>query len=225
MSTPVTRTPDQQAIALRLSSRYGIEAERVFFPDPTDPTKPWLGADELTHIARQSERFQEIATTFDTFIVGLNQIVHKARVIDREGRSYERVGIATLGEKLRGVNADEHQLAGSRAVVAALNTAGFNPLRLSKVEGGIKPTPTGTAVIGYADDPNGQFSQQRQIHGLAEKLGLILPGRAGVKRDRSRYKTFLMENYGVESTAGMNESERASVIAALTQMEREYAEL
>jgi hypothetical protein len=219
------RTPDQQQIASRLSSRYGIEPDRVFFPDPTEPTKPWLGADELTHIARQSERFQEIATTFDTFIIGLNQVVHRARVIDKEGRSFERVGIATLGEKLRGVEADEHQLAGSRAVVAALSTAGFNPLRMTQPSRAEIATPNPSS-IAYADNPDVRWGQTRQIHALAQKLGLILPAEApGGKRDMTKYKAFLLEHYGVESSAGMDESGRASLINALQLMEREYDEL
>ncbi|MGA9768752.1 MAG: hypothetical protein WBV94_06920 [Blastocatellia bacterium] len=221
METP-TRTDEQKRIAETLADRWGFGAERVFFPDAREPNKPWLGADELTHIARQSERFQEIATGFDTYILALNQVVHRARVIDREGRSYERIGIATLGEKLRGVEADEHQLAGSRAVVAALSTAGFNPLRISKppMNSASRDNVSPHSIV--FETATTRYSQLRQIHTLAEKLELI---QTGDKRDTSQYKAFLLENYGVESCAGMNETERASVITALTLMERQHDEI
>jgi len=69
-----------------------------------------------------------------------------------------------------------------------------------------------------------RLSQQRQIEALAEQLGLIRLGRPGERRDMSRYRSFLKEHYGVDTTARMNETERASVITALTLIMRPYEE-
>lgn len=198
----------QSLVISTLASQYGIDPARVFFPDSQNPSKPWLGADELLAIARKSDRFMEVIEGYDNYIPGLNQVVHRARVVDRDGHAFERCGIATVNEPAPdGSPADGHSLAGSRALVATLTAAGFNPLR------GITRTDAPAQAITFDNDAEQRKSQLRQIHALAEEGGLIHYGDEG--RDDSRYRQFLRDHFSVDSVKAMNATERASVINKL----------
>ncbi|HKQ06633.1 MAG TPA: hypothetical protein VJ464_15980 [Blastocatellia bacterium] len=203
---PRQYTVEQSLVVSTLSKEYGIDPDRVFFPDEKNPSKPWLGADELLAIARKSDRFMEVIEGYDDFIPALNQVVHRARVVDRDGHAFERCGIATISEPAPdGSPADGHSLAGSRALVATLTAAGFNPLRgITKARG---------QVITYDDAAEQRKSQLRQIHALAEEGGLILYSDGG--RDDGRYRQFLRDHFNVDSVTSMNATERASVINKL----------
>jgi hypothetical protein len=67
-----------------------------------------------------------------------------------------------------------------------------------------------------------QAAEQRnkdlaQIHILAMQKGLIREGVGG-RKELSAYKTWLFENWGVETAGALNPVERQSVINALRQM-------
>jgi hypothetical protein len=198
----------QTLIVSSLWKQYGIDPNRVFFPDSNNPSKPWLGADELLAIARKSDRFMEVVEGFDAYIPGLNQVVHRARLVDRDGHAFERCGVATINEPTPdGSPTDGHGLAGSRALVATLTAAGFNPLR------GLTKPDAPAHSINLDNDVEQRKSQLRQIHALAEEGGLILYSDAG--RDDARYRQFLRDHFGVDSVTAMNATERASVINKL----------
>lgn len=212
------KTAEQNRIAGALALQHGIDINRVFFPDPKNPDKPWLGADELMVITRQSQSFQAIEEKFDTFIHPLNQVVHTARVIDADGRIYERCGVATLGEKSpAGDEFDEHALAATRALTATLTAAGFNPLRST-----VKADQKQSSITLDAEEDS-RRPQLRHIHALAQEQGLIIYGDDG--RDDSGYRKFLRDNFGVESVRGMNSTERASVINKLHTQQAEIETL
>ena len=71
-----TRTVKQETIAQGLAAQFGIDPERVYFPNTEKPDEPWLPAESLITIARQSGDFQTIDEGFDQFIAPLNQVVH-----------------------------------------------------------------------------------------------------------------------------------------------------
>jgi hypothetical protein len=202
----------------QLEREYGINPKDV----PILDGEPWLTSNQLAMIARRDGSFSSIDVDFKEHVSGLNQVVWRATVIDKESRIFCRSGVATMGERLpTGAQASEHDLAASRALRSALAMAGFDVLKGGSAVSLTKPG----RIEMVEDEATARYGQLRQIHTLAEKLRLIVPGGAGKPREMSQYKAFLLEHYGVESTAGMNESERASVIHALTQMEREYGEL
>ncbi len=214
------RTAEQNRIAGALAHQHGIDIDRVFFPDPKNPVKPWLGADELILIARQSARLQAIEEKFDSFIHPLNQVVHTAKVADSDGRVYERCGVATLGEKSpAGDGFDEHALAATRALTATLTAAGFNPLRSSST---VKSDQKQSSITLDAEEDQ-RRPQLRHIHALAQDQGLITYGDSG--RDDSGYRRFLRDNFGVDSVKGMNATERASVINKLQTQQAEIENL
>lgn len=211
------RTNEQNRIAEGLATQFAIDKDRVFFPDPDRPNDPWLGANELIAIARQSDRFQAIEAKFTTVIVELNQIVHSARVVDKEGRIFERIGVATLGENTPGsAKPDEHGLADSRAIVATLSAAGFNPLRSGSL--GLESSPDAKAKsdmhISIIDDAaESRRNDIRRIHALAEEVGYIVHSETAT--DDRLYRRFLFDNYKTTSVAGFDATQRASVINKL----------
>jgi hypothetical protein len=239
----------RQNIVDELGRRFEIDGDRVLFLDPEKPAKPWLPAEVLASIARQTGRFREIEEGFDQYIPApLNQVVHYARVIDEEGRAWRRSGVATVGETpghhYRGSNPDAHQLAASRALGAALDGAGFNPLKAGfvarpgtfrRVEDGpnsfvvdgrevdkvLTPDraaePAGKAAaqsIVEADETETKNKHLKQIHAMASKVGLIVK-RKGVPVDYSGYRSWMLENFGVKSAAGLDATQRLSAIEAL----------
>jgi hypothetical protein len=205
--------------ALRdLERKYGINPKEV----PILDGEPWLTSNQLAMIARKEGGFSLIDVDFKEHVSGLEQVIWRATVTVSDGRVYCRSGVATIGEKLPGgAKASEHDLAASRALRSALAMAGFDVLK-----SGSPMTLKPGRIEMIEDAPSGpasRLSQLRQIHILAEQLGLIK--RAAGGRDDSEYKAFLLEHYGTESTAGMTEEQRASVINALSLMKREYEAL
>src|ERR1700742_2347522 len=123
-------TSDQATIADNLARQCGIDRERIYFLNQRKPLDYWVPPDQLTVAARAVGGFQSLEEKFDVFDERLNQIFHVATVIDEQGRTFVRTGVATLGERTAaGDDFDEHQLAGGRAISAALTAAGCNPFK------------------------------------------------------------------------------------------------
>lgn len=206
------RSNRQQEIAEQFARQFEIDAERVLFLNEDKPEEPWLPAEALITIARQSGDFQAIDESFNQYISELSQVVHSATVIDKEGRSYTRSGVATIGERQE---IGEHGLAAGRAVSAALTAAGFNPLR----PGGVVSAGQGqaTAPSQQAVEANSRNIDLRRIHTLAEQKGLIrrLPG-SGV--DRTGYRQLLVEKFDTNTAAGFDQAQRASLINFIEQL-------
>ena len=222
-----TRTEKQNSVAQLLASEFKIDAERVYFLKPDKPEEPWLPAESLVTIARQSGEFRAIDESFDQFIEPLHQVVHRATVIDQDGRTYTRSGVATVGE--RAANSaqrevlDEHALAAGRAVSAALTAAGFNPLRPGSVipldsrRGGAQADAAG------ADEAQSRNTDLKRIHALAVEKGLIrmMPGGG---RDLTEYRRMLREKFNANTAADFSATQRASLINYLTQLPVEIDE-
>lgn len=207
----------QVAVIRDLSQRYGIDPTGITF---LNNGEPWLTSRMRLEIARQSEEFQSVDENFDQMIPQLNQVVHSAEVIDRDGRRFRRSGVAAIGERLPNSEiADEHELAASRALGAALDAAGFNPL--GKTRSAISPDRRAAGITMVEDPAETRLNQLGQIHLLAEQAGLIFRTEHG--KNLTAYREFLAEHYGVTSVAGMTETDRASVIAALRVKCRELA--
>lgn len=209
-------TINQLEIRRGLGEQFNIDPERILFLNEGKPEEPWLPAEALMTIARQSGNFKAIDESVDQFIEPLRQIVHRATVIDVDGRSYTRCGVATLGE--RG-DVDDHALAAGRALNAALTAAGFNPLRpgavvtldLNLAPGAphVETTPAGEAQARTID--------LKRIHVLAAEKGLIKHLRNGEK-DARAYRQMLKERFGVSTVIAMNQAERASVVNYIQQL-------
>ena|ERR1044072_2410013 len=209
-------TEQQQAVVTALRKTFEIDDDEIRFLNPEKPQEPWLSSGALMSIARQTGAFQTISERYDKYIEALNQVVHVATVIDKEGRSFERTGVATVGENLSLTGAreiDAHALAGARALNAALRAAGFHPLRAGSVINLDLNLPKSGAVDNAAQ----RDIDLGHIHAVAEEKGLIRK-QAGGKKDVSLYKTFLFDTFGVHTVAMLNQAERASIIEALRQL-------
>lgn len=212
MNRKQSLTLKQEGVAKDLARRFGIDPERIYFLNEDKPDEPWLPAEALVTIARQTEDFQTIDESFDQYIGPLNQVVHRATVITKDGRTYTRSGVATIGERQ---DIDDHALAAGRAVSAALTAAGFHPLRPGSVVSDNGRQPAGAQP---ADDVAEQRRVDlRRIHALAEQKGLIKP-RPGGLWDRTAYRQFLLDNYQTNTAVGFDSVQRASLINALEQL-------
>ena len=216
MSTNLNRqfTAQQEAVVSQLTSQFQIDRDGIRFFD-NRPEQPWLSAEALMSIARQSGNFSSIEEAFDQYVPGLQQVIHVAILVDKEGRIYKRSAAATMGEKLpNGEVIDEHALAGSRALGAVLTASGFHPLRAASVVAMEKP---GAPMRSLADEAASRHTDLKRIHALAEEKGLIKEGEGGFK-DMDEYRESLLENVGTRTTPNLDQQQRASVIEALRQL-------
>ncbi|MGH9942461.1 MAG: hypothetical protein ACRD9R_08915 [Pyrinomonadaceae bacterium] len=216
-----TLNNQQQSIVAELQRKFDLDPEQVLFLNPNRPDEPWLSAEALMSVARQSGGFQSTIVNFDQHVAGLNQVIHVATVIDKEGRTYSRSGVATVGEKLPdGGSAGEHGLAASRALGSALRAAGFDPFKAGSVvqidlKRNSDSTPaTGRELIAAEVMRSKNLST---IHILAEQKGLIRNGPGG-RREMAVYRSWLLENFGADTAALLNEREFLQAINALRQM-------
>lgn len=218
MTTPhkrQVRTPDQQAIVDQLVQRWKIEPDKILFLKPGQPLEPWLNYAALTVIARGSGRFRSLSEHFSTFVPGLNHLVHTATVIDSDGFEYTRTGVAQLGETIvKGEEVDEHSLAATRALRAALDSAGFDAVKASSIVALDLALPKDEHAAQQEDQE--RISDVRLIHTLARQKGLITPSDPGSGTTPMRnYRTWLSEHFGVDSAAALSAAERAIVINKL----------
>jgi hypothetical protein len=210
----MSKTLKQQEIANRLAEQFDIDGERILFLNEEKPDEPWLNAEALITIARRSGNFQEIDEGFNQFVTALNQVIHTATVVDKEGRRYTRTGVATIGES-KDIN--EHDLAVGRAMGAALTAAGFNPLRPgAAVTLDLNLQKDNNNLSAQIDEARSRTTDLKRIHALAiEKRLITFPG--GVK-DMAEYRKTLKENYGVTTAGGFNALQRASLINFLERL-------
>lgn len=210
------RTSEQQAVVDRLVQDFEIQGSRILFINKHDPTEPWLPYDQLVAVARKTGEFKSIAENYDQYIPELQQLVHTATVIDPEGRSYIRSGAATIGEKLPNEEVpDEHNLASARALKLALDAAGFNPLKTTPTLD-LKLTPAEHEAVDQAES---RRKDLKIIHAVAEEKGLIVPlDEDPTKKDFANYRSFLLQNFGAQTTAGMGPAQRALVINGLRNL-------
>jgi hypothetical protein len=217
------RTREQQDVVARLADDFNIDPEKILFLNRDNPLEPWLNYKALVAVARQSELFQEISERFVEFIVPLSQVVHEATIVDPDGRTYRRSGVAMIGETLPNEAVpDEHALAAARAMRAALDDAGFDPTKAAPAVLEFKSTATAANVDEEAEARERGLRKLdlARIHILATEQGLIVPIEGDEERNNAdAYRQFLLESFGVRSVVGMGPADRARVINALNQID------
>jgi hypothetical protein len=224
------RTAQKQNLEI-LGKNFGLsdaELNRcLFFEAKND--EPWIPPDILEAIARKTGGFQTISSTYDQFIELLNQIVYGGLVVDAQGRSFPRSGVATIGERPGGIEIDAHTLAEGRALSASLTAAGFNPFRAgSVVDLADHRTPTHSGpplnetekqLHGLEDEGTLRRKDLAQIHALATEKKLI------VGKDLTRYREWLLKFFFTKTAATLTAGSRASVIEALNKLDETDAYL
>jgi hypothetical protein len=222
MSTPHlqrARTPEQQAVVKQLVDRWQLDPERILFLKKHKPTEPWLNYEALTVIARGSGRFRSLSESFSTLVPGLNHVVHTATVVDAEGFDFTRSGAAAVGETIvPGEEVDEHDLAATRALRKALDSAGFDVVKASNVIA----IDLNLTKDQHTEQHEAQvrLKDLRLIHALAAQKGLIRPSDDDPStNDMSAYRKWLAETFnGAGSAAGFSAADRAIAINALRQL-------
>ncbi len=211
--TTLLRTAKQQEIALNLEAEYGIDGTRILFLNPRNPNDPWIPPTILEAIARKFDEYRSSSVAHDKYIPETAQVIYMATVTDSKDRIFTRSGVATFGEvsgERDEIDADI--LAQGRALSAALNAAGFNP---------VKSVP----MVNFADEaenekqPRAQFvieeeaallkKDLRQIHALAVEKGLI------VGKNDIEYRVWLAQHFNVKTSAILDAGDRARVINKL----------
>jgi hypothetical protein len=196
-------TATQHKRALELADKLGIGEEDIYFLNPDKPDEAWLSPNALTTLARKSPELRSVSEDYVNYIAPLNQVVHRAVVIDAQGRDFARTGIATIGEK---PGMDEHFLAAGRALSAALTAAGFNPLKAGNV--------VALAAASEQRSVTSEAEQRRRDLGrikiVARECGYITDSAFGA--DFTHYRATLERLYGVRTAAALDADERASFI-------------
>lgn len=214
---------ERTQIAVEIAQQYGLDPARILFLNPRKPTEPWLPPELLLTVARKTVNFRSIEHRYSDFIPELEQIIYTATVIDEQGRSFTSPGVATLREKTPGGESiNEHALAGGRALSAALNAAGYNPLK----PGSEKPFKSAIALVNNdraVTEAGQRHKDLGRIHILGEQAGLIT-GTVGLGTlNNLRYREWLKENFQVGSAGELDAVGRASVINALEQLVKQQA--
>ena len=218
MTQILTRSHEQQAVVARLADAFNVDPEKILFLNKEKPLEPWLNYKALVAIARQSGEFKQIAEAYVEFIPApMSQVVHTATVVNLKDQAFTRSGVAGLGEKLPNQEvADEHDLAGARALRAALDDAGFDPTKAAPVLD-LKLPPNEHAE---AQEAQTRLKDLARIHILAAEKGLTVPYQRDPEQlDRTGYLKFVKEKFGAITTADMGPADRARVIHALTEYE------
>jgi len=214
-----TRTPEQQRVVDDLKSQFDIDTEGILFLNREKPLEPWLPYDVLETIARQSGKFQAIEEHCINIIgVGARvEVVHSATVTDPEGRTYTRSGVARLGEQLENEDTpNEHNLAASRALNAALRAAGFSPLKAGSVVLDLRLPPREHAA---ADQEASRLEDTKIIHAIAREKGLVKDAsEEGGRKDMSGYRALVEELFGTTTSVGLSPAERAILINTLREL-------
>lgn len=224
-------TEKQSAQLATLQKNFDLSAEDIgrclFFSQ--DQERPWIPSDLLVSIARRTGQFSSIDTEFSSYVRGLEQLIYKATVIDQDGRSVTRTGVATIGETPNGENFDEHKLAEGRALSQALNDQGFNPFR-SHFVGGIvmavaridrKSEPDlasekHQAELRFiADESERRRKDLAQIKLLAREKGLVVTMGSNGRETDEPYRDWLSTNFQTRTAVTLSPEERAQVINAL----------
>lgn len=221
-------TERQKAQLATLQKNFGLsdsDRDRCLYFS-AEQENPWIPTDLLISIARMTKKFSVIEPEFSTLVAPLNQLIYKGTVIDNDGRSVTRIGVATLGEKPGGYEIDTHKLAEGRALSAALTDSGFNPFKTNFVIGiiGVEigrgterrvpfeapPTAAQIEEWKFLEDASALRTKDlKQIHAEATRKNLI------VGKDMTRYRGWLEEEFGVRTAAGFDEEKRAQVINKL----------
>lgn len=213
----------QQAKLHFLKVTYGLSdndlARFLFFSE--DQEIPYMPPEFKILIARKTNQFSSIEAEFSTHVGSLNQLIYKGSVIDLDGRSITRTGVATIGEKPNGEEMDPHKLAENRALGQALDDFGFNPFKRSFVAIVAhvpKDAPTSPfdapATVEASPEAQRRKADLDQIHKLAEKKGLSIKLTTG-NYDKIGYRDWLERKFGARSVVTFDAEKRAQVINKL----------
>jgi len=218
------------------------ELQQVYGINPNDVLrldgKPWLSSEQLATIARKAGGFVSIDVDFKEYVPDLKQVLWVASLIDNEGRTYRRTGVATIGEKLpSGQDVSPNDLAASRALRSALTMAGYDVFKggtvvnlspeVAKRLANYKPQPSDirfvqepNEVVQVPDWPGLRRNFLAELHALAQEVGLITIGEDN-KPNLSAYRDWLLEEFDVNSSASFDEAEFAQAINKLKVMKNQ----
>lgn len=217
------KSTKQQEIAASLATEYGIDPERILFLNPRNQNEPWIPPTLLETIARAFDDYRSSSVAHDKFIPETAEVIYIATVTDSKNRIFSRSGVATIGEgNAVGDEIDANILAQGRALSAALNAAGFNPVKSA-------PMVDFNVETAYENQPKQQFAVEdeamlrtkdlKHIHALATDKGLI------VGKDDTDYRVWLTQHFGVKTSAILSPTDRQRVINKLRTYADDYSDV
>ncbi|MCW5959299.1 MAG: hypothetical protein KIS76_04000 [Pyrinomonadaceae bacterium] len=196
-------TYEQAEFAAELCETYGIDPDEVLFF--TEDSRPFLTYEATCSLCNRltelrSINIEPVKTVFP------DSLSMKCTLTLASGDTRSAVGVANLNEEVDGkklTEAQAYQLASSRAIRAALRTAGIDLLKLHNQQ-----------KTGFSGEK--QKSNFNTLLGQAHKLGAA----AGliVGDDKSAWRTILSNRYGVFHSNHLAEDELADFVAVLSTL-------
>lgn len=200
-----------------LNQNFGINPERILFLNPRDPNDPWIPADELESIARQTDRIEQISVMHDKYIPETGQVIYTATVVNKNGVTFTHPGVAKVGETPNGYDIEADVLAGGRALSAALKAAGIHPYRSgSVVDIGLVRQQVEAKNDARAVQEESRANGLRQLHAVAEKKKLK------VGTNDIAYRMWLQAEFGVKTAVGFDSEKLALAIDRLNRYENPF---
>lgn len=192
--------------ALDFVNTYGIEAEDIiYFNDKPDP---FFSYEAVGVLCNQLTDLQDIC--IDPAASPFVDSVAVRCTLKTENRTSSSIGIANINEKIRGEELNELQvlgLASARAIRNALKIAGID-----LVKAHYKAKETGEATTIAADQESTRSKLLAQAHIAGAAAGLIQ------NKDKSLWRKFLENRYGVESSQHLSEQSLNDLVAVLNTM-------
>lgn len=199
-------TLEQNEQAADFVKTYGIEFEDIiYFNDKPDPFFTYEATGVLCN---QLTDLKDI--TIEPRQSNFADAVEVCCTIATDERIRSAVGIANINEKIQDQELTEYQvvaLASSRAIRNALRLAGID-----LVKAHYKAKQTGE-VSSIAPAPESTRSKLlAQVHKLGSEAGLI------DGKDKSLWRKFLENRYGVDSSQNLSEESLCDLAAVLNTM-------
>lgn len=234
--TNLPPTEKQRAKLAAFQKNFGLSDSDIgrclFFSQ--DQEIPYVPPELLIRVARMTQQFSSIEPEFSSHVAALNQLIYKATVVDRDGRSITRIGVATIGEKPNGYEIDTHKLAEGRAIGGALTDTGFNPFKANFVVGLLMRDAAKDlgdrlrqsfaenearveAEMHRIDDVERRRKDLGHIKILAREKGLIFNDPLTGSEDQRPYRDWLSTNFQAHTAATFDIEQRAQVINKLKQ--------
>ncbi len=196
----------QQQLAKEFNEDYGIEIER-FDEESGEPSFTFEQLQKLAFCLCPDIVENQVEPGFCDLATG--EVEARTIFQVKNGPRVTRTGKARINQQLRNGETieDEAQAMGLAKLNSfrdALRAIGFNPLSVHRARrAGVEPPPvdsTGTADVA---------GRGRELHALANEAGLIVRG------DYTGYRKWLLERFGVNTSAALNAEQIALACQSL----------
>lgn len=210
MSDKKQLTPQQNEIVKEICTIHSLQPEQISF-DGNEPT-PIFDYEAVCFLTLKLTDIHDIECWITDRDPGTQISTAKCKVTLVDGRTRTSEDSAVFYEQLEnGMVIDSirkaDSIAQNRAVRRGIRSVGINLFNAHR-----HYIATGKIATGHTDhDP--RLSNYREIHVLAQEVGLIVDG------DKTAYRAFIAESFeGIESSKDLNDIDLHRLLASLRAM-------